>query len=123
MVGDRRREDVPGKNPIESHFRAEWAGDWKPSPWGGVAGATLGGGALADPLWSLVRQAQGPFSREGEEVQGSWGLLAPGWPGASRVLGPKESRLLGLLEVGWEATKPQQDSGSAGPLPSPPALA
>lgn len=40
----------------------EWAGDWKPSPWGGVAGATLGGGALADPLWSLLRQAQGSFS-------------------------------------------------------------
>lgn len=28
--------------------------------------------------------------------------------------------MLGLLEVGWEATKPQQDSRSAGPLPSLP---
>lgn len=32
-------------------------GSLEAQPPGGVAGATLGGGALADPLWSLVRQA------------------------------------------------------------------
>ena len=48
---------------------------------GGVAGATLGGGALADPLWSLVRQAQGPFSREGRRYRGAGGC----WPRAGQV--------------------------------------
>lgn len=59
----------------------EWAGVWKPSPRGGVVGATLGGGALADPLWSLVRQAQGPFSREGRRYRGAGGC----WPWAGQV--------------------------------------
>ena len=92
-------------------------------PLGGRGWCYPWGRGLGRPPLVLGKAGPGPLLPRGEEVQGSWGLLAPGWPGASRVLGPKESRLLGLLEVGWEATKPQQDSGSAGPLPFPPALA
>lgn len=106
-----------------SSERREWAGDWKLSPRGGRGWRYPWGRGLSRPPLVLGKAGPGPLLPRGEEVQGSWGLLALGWPGASRVLGPKESRLLGLLEVGWDATKPQQDSRSAGPLPSPPPLA
>ena len=87
--GDRGREDARGKNPIESQLRAERVGGrLEAQPPGGVVGATLGGGALADPLWSLVRQAQGPFSPEGRRYRGAGGC----WPRA----GQEQAGFLGL---------------------------
>ena len=92
--------------------RRKWAGvETQP---GAEAGATLGGGASADPLWSLVRQAQGPFSREGRRC-GLKGYRAAGgcWPcagqGQGRFLGTR-NQAAGVVRGGWEGTRPQQDS-------------
>lgn len=66
-----------------------------------------GGGALADPLWSLVRRAQNPFSREKRRCglkgyEGAGGCWPLGWPGAGGVLRHGEPGQLGLLEGDWE---------------------
>ena len=94
-------------------------GSLEAQPPGGRGWRYPWGWGLGRPALVLGKAGLGPLLLR----RGSWGLLAPDWPGAGRVLGPKESRLLGLLEVDWEATKPQQDSRSAGPLPSLPSLA
>lgn len=89
-----------------SSERRKEAGVWKPSL-RGEAGAPLAGGALADPLWSLVRQAQCPFSRERrscglEGYRGARGCWPHAGQGRVRVLGHRVLGLLGLSEVGWE---------------------
>lgn len=102
--------------------RRKWAGvETQP---GAEAGATLGEGASADPLWSLVRQAQGPFSREGRGcgLKGSRGAGGC-WPcagqGQGRFLGTG-NQAAGVVRGGWEGTRPQQDSISGPPPPLPP---
>lgn len=106
-----------------SSERRKEAGVWKPSL-RGEAGAPLAGGALADPLWSLVRQAQCPFSRERrscglEGYRGARGCWPHAGQGRVRVLGHRVLGLLGLSEVGWEGTSTGLIFGQQAPSPFP----
>lgn len=110
-----------------SSERRQWAGCWKPSL-RGEAGATLGGRALADPIWSLVRQAQGPFSREGRRcglegyrgVRGFWPWAGQGSGGVG-FLGTRNPGCWGYQR--WGGKEPNLNRTHAWSVPSPPPLA
>lgn len=85
-----------------------------------------GGGALADPLWSLVKQVQNPFSREKRRyglkgyvgVGGCWAL---GYPGLGGVFRHKEPACWDCQRWAGKEPKLNTDSQPVVTLPSVPS--
>lgn len=123
-VGERGWEEAQGRSPGALQLRDEKVNRGLEAQPGGRG--SWGGGALEDPLWSLVKQVQNPFSREKKRygLKGYMGVGACwplGWPGAGGVFRHKEPACWGCQRWVGKEPKLNTDSQPVVTLPSVPS--